>query len=300
MGGSQRVGGSDEERPINTPNLRAGLADRLFMPPIVSRLTANAPVQRLVVNTGEDSFHDEVSGERGWIVAKDIDVALQHGGVGQKIVEADALGTADPIGGSENIYLEGHGSPDFLGDKDPEDVADALRPVLPDPYVGTIYSLSCSAGVASEPDSFSGIEMLARELGLATRMEGAAGVALNHPALPGSHRAIRSGNFDAADLIIDKKITGYDINRMWSDYIEKVWTGSLPLAAAVATDMTEAFYVDVAETLDTLGYLLPTNADTMVVEDAEGYGEIGEGSLEHEDQAPDTSNPFSVLVRGKD
>ena len=64
--------------------------------------------------------------------------------------------------------------------------------------------------------------------------------------------------------------------------------------------MTEAFYVDVAETLDTLGYLLPTNADTMVVEDAEGYGEIGEGSLEHEDQAPDTSNPFSVLVRGKD
>jgi hypothetical protein len=248
-----------------TAQLRIALNQRT-RPARLSALSARHPVQRLVVNTGDTPLLDEVQSEKGWIVAKDIDIALLDGGLSQKIVEPDELANTGPIGTNENVYLEGHGSAGELGSADPRDVANWLHPVLPKGYRGTIYSLSCSAGVPTESLP-SGVEALAENLGIPRiRLEGAAGVALNHPNLPGAHRVVKEDKYDSVAEEINKAIDEHGVNVLWKWYLQNVWTGGLHTAAAAATGFSKAFYIDITERLERLGALLPTDRDTMVVQ----------------------------------
>ena len=48
-------------------------------------------LQRLIVNVGDDPLRVELKKDNGWIIASDIDAALQRGGEDQDIVELSEL-----------------------------------------------------------------------------------------------------------------------------------------------------------------------------------------------------------------
>ena len=225
---------------------------------------AGAPVQRLVINTGDDALPAELSLDRGWIVGSDMDIAFQEGGYGQKVKELDAVGPADRVRPTENIYLEGHGEPGKLGTTLPADVAAVLNPIIPSDYQGKIRSHSCSAGASPGPNLPSGVEALANALNEpGIRVQGASGVALNHLAYferggpEQGTRVIAPGAVH--DLAVDTAInnTRGPVDRAWRQYVQSRGgtIKNFQDAAVTATKVSRKFYKNLERRVE--NHLLP-------------------------------------------
>lgn len=220
--------------------------------------SGDQPVQRIVVNTGDVSLSTELAKREGWIIASDIQVALQEGGYGQKICELNALdGKIDP---TENIYLVGHGSEGYLGDKEAEAVAPGLNSIIPDDYQGVIRSLNCSSGVGG----VSAVEELAELTVQKTIVRGANGVALNHTAYEGGSRIIPEADWDTAEPIVEQHIEG--VHAKWEKYIKEtgIYPSLFKLDAVFADLISDTFYKKLETTLDDRGLLLSKDEDMTV------------------------------------
>ncbi|MEM0997760.1 MAG: hypothetical protein AAGN35_11790 [Bacteroidota bacterium] len=146
-------------------------------------------MQRLVVHTGHGSLLDDVNRDAGWITSSTLQVALNHGPNGQDIIELSQLGGYGGLGQNENIYLVGHGRADNIGVQDPRDLADAVRPRLPQGYRGNIISLNCSSGQGVENSAIHAFTDRINLLGIV--VDGPRGPSLHHPNIPEQVRVIK-------------------------------------------------------------------------------------------------------------
>ena len=221
-------------------------------------------VQRLVVNTGHPSFREELKKPKGWIVASDMDLAYQEGGSTQDTLELDEVKKyGKTVGRTENIYLEGHGAPGYLGITLPSEVAKALNSVIPIDYQGRIRSHSCSAGAKPSSSGLSGIEGLARSLSVSgIEIYGASSVALNHALYQDTYGTRSFGprkeDKDALDTQIDNTIG--PVNIAWAKYVRDTHHGTIerddyPDAAAHATTISVSLYEDLIH--ETHEHMLP-------------------------------------------
>lgn len=223
--------------------------------------SSTAPIQRVIINTGEDSLVTELSKENGWIIASDIQVALESGGWNQKIYELNQLGGLT-INADENIYLVGHGEEGLLGDKEARTISPSLNAIIPDEYNGIIRSLNCSSGAGGYA---SGVVKLARRMVQKTIVQGAKGVAINHPSYQGGGRVIPEDRYKEAEPIIEANIQG--VHDKWTDYVTA--TGIIPalfkLDAIFATLISDSFYRDLEIALERRGLLMDKAQDTQSV-----------------------------------
>ena len=215
------------------------------------------PIQRIIINTGEADLVTELRKEEGWIIASDIEVALQQGGFNQGIYELNQLGGVQ-IDANENIYLVGHGEEGVLGNERAQDISPAINAILPDDYSGVIRSLNCSSGAGGMD---SGVVGLARRMVQKTMVIGANGIALNHPVYPGGTRVIPEDKWDEAEPIIDEHIEA--VHDEWTRYVAD--TGITPalfkLDAVFASLISETFYIDLERELERHHLLIPTDRD---------------------------------------
>ncbi len=221
--GNRSVAGylADGQQPGARPASGALIRDRRG--PAAGHSAAGAPlgIQRLVVNVGEDSLRDELAKPVGWIIASDIDQALQKGGEDQDIEELDDLNDqSTAVDADEDIYLVGHGSPWMVGARLPEEVADALMHVIPNAYAGIVRSLSCSTGVVDAARR-SAVSSLQQALGhQGPPVTGVSGVALSHPAYESGSRGVTDEKFDKyVDPQIEKTIGS--VNEDWIRWVNK-------------------------------------------------------------------------------
>jgi hypothetical protein len=228
---------------------------------------SSAPVQRLIVNVGDETLKAELAKPTGWIIASDIDVALQKGGEDQDIVELSELAGAQ-FEGEEDIYLVGHGAPGLLGSELPVRVARELNKIVPREYKGSITSLSCSAGVGETGKAkSSGVSRLATNLRNKKKsgvsVKGLSGIALNHPAYEGGGRAIKSEAIyeKYVEPEINKEIES--VNEDWAAYVKKNGLADLKKAALMATTLSMQFYEKLERRVRR--YLLPKEEDTTTV-----------------------------------
>jgi len=223
---------------------------------------ADKVAQRVVINTGHTDLVTELKGDNGWIIASDIQVALEKGGYSQRIFELAAVPKDYKVGKGENIYLVGHGRAGLLGSKLPSKIAPQLNHIMPGDYTGQVESLSCSAGVAVSGVRASGVVGLAKQLVGRTIVIGADGVALNHPAYPNGRRVIPEDKWSGkADKIVDKHIQA--VHDEWKAYVDAtgIYPSLFKLDAAFATLISDQFYKNLESDLEAKGYLKPAGAD---------------------------------------
>jgi len=198
-------------------------------------------LQRLIVNVGDDPLRVELKKDNGWIIASDIDAALQRGGEDQDIVELSQLRRLAVIDDDEDVYLVGHGSPGEVGAKLPLAVGRALLRVLPKGYAGGIYSLSCSTGVVDASGSSAVSELRKALFARGSSVTGVAGIALSHSAYEGTSRAITEEQYDRfVEHAINKTIAG--VNEDWRAWAAKNGMGDLRKASLIATAFSMSFY----------------------------------------------------------
>jgi hypothetical protein len=220
--------------------------------------------QRVIVNVGRDDLATELAKKTGWIVASDMQIALQEGGYGQAIFELGAVPQTFKVDTGENIYLQGHGSQGRLGSKLPQDVAPTLNRILPVDWAGYVRSFNCSSGEGPG----SGIAGLAARAVQKMTVFGANGVALNHPAYKGGTRTIPKDKWPQAEGEVNKHIAA--VNDKWSGYVAR--TGIVPslfrLDALYATLISESFYLELEQRLESQGFLLPVDQGVAKAEHA--------------------------------
>jgi hypothetical protein len=196
-------------------------------------------IQPLIVNVGDDALSTELAKDVGWIVASDIDVALQRGGEDQAIIELGATAGHGKIDAGEDIYLVGHGDPGRVGATLPRTVATALKRVIPGGYQGTIRSLSCSTGAPHK--GTTAVAKLHTALnGRGRGVTGASGIALNHSAYESGTRVVK-GEYDRyVGPEIDRTIGS--VNDDWKEWVQTNGVGDLKKAALIATVYSMNFY----------------------------------------------------------
>jgi hypothetical protein len=201
-------------------------------------------IQRMIINVGEDSLYDELAKPNGWIIASDIDIALQEGGDDQEIWEFNQLekyrATGRKVSHEEDIYLVGHGSAQLVGVKLPEEVSKQLLRILPKNYRGTIRSLSCSTGQMNEQGK-SAVSKLKTNLSKRTNVTGVSGITLNHSVYEGGSRAITETQYERyVEPAINQTIAS--VNEDWEAYVKAHGVSNLKKAALVATSFSMHFY----------------------------------------------------------
>ncbi len=218
--------------------------------------TAGNAVQRVIINTGRENLTTELSKDTGWIIASDIQVALEQGGEDQQIFELNNVPGNFKVEPGENIYLVGHGSAGKIGHKLPKDVAPELNRILPDNYTGIVRTLNCSSAAGGGE---SAVARLAGTMVQKTIVRGANGVAINHPSYPNGTRVIPEDKYDEAKPLINQHIAA--VNIKWVNYVRD--TGIIPalfkLDAFFATLISESFYLDLEHELDDRNLLLPAH-----------------------------------------
>jgi hypothetical protein len=193
----------------------------------VLNATDSVVVQPVIVNVGEDALYAEFRKYNGWIVAKDVYIAFFEGGAGQATFELSDNVTNTKLGDSENIYLQGHGSPGKVGHYPAHDVANFIvKFTFPEFWLGKIRAYCCSAGLGSALND-SGVAELAAALAikkniilLTVEVTGAAGVALNCRSYPNGTRVFK--NDAAAGKRIDDAIkrTRGPVDAEWKKWVE--------------------------------------------------------------------------------
>lgn len=228
-------------------------------------VTQHEVAQRVIINVGSEDLQTELAKDTGWIVASDMQIALQEGGYGQAIFELNAVPQTFVVGTNENIYLQGHGSQGRLGGQLPRDVAPELNRILPQDWAGYVRSFNCSSGAGGQ---HSGIAGLARRAVQKMTVFGANGVALNHPAYKGGTRTIPENKWAQAESEVDLHIAA--VNDKWHGYVAR--TGIVPslfkLDALYATLISESFYLELEQRLESKGLLLPVDQGVVKAEHA--------------------------------
>ncbi|MDA0160613.1 hypothetical protein OM076_10085 [Solirubrobacter ginsenosidimutans] len=245
--------------------------------------SSRGSLQRLIVNVGHDMLDTELRKDNGWIIAKDIEIALRDGGVTQQVRELALVSAYKGLKRDENIYLVGHGAPGFVGVKDAEEVAAALGLALPEDYAGKIKSLSCSTGTAPMPTEkeqryWSGVAELAALLErVSVPVEGAYGIALNHPAFQGAKRTVKPGADNWDKVLAEIVKTQKYVDAAWKNYVAPLAKQpmlepfmTIPLMAEM---LSRPFYVDLERRIEP--YLVDKTEDTTIaVSSGTGFSSI--------------------------
>jgi hypothetical protein len=200
--------------------------------------------QPLIINAGEDPFYAEFRKYNGWIVAKDVYIAFFEGGAMQTTLELSDDATRIKLGADENIYLQGHGSPGMVGNYPAHIIADFIAKFqFPSPWVGNIRAYCCSAGLGSAYNDSGAAELAAAlsskkitEL-FATKVTGAAGVAINCRTYAGGTRVLK--NDAAAQKRVDDQIdkTRAPVDVAWKQWVEKNIAPFIPEGAHIPSGL---------------------------------------------------------------
>lgn len=244
--------------------------------PAAHRSVASAPMQRLIISVGGRTLSEDTTRDVGWITASTLQVALDHGGQGQDIIEYAELNGYSKIKADENIYFVGHGSKGYIGTRDPAELARATGLILPEDYQGSIISLNCSSGATKdEASEDSGVDAFADTIKLdGVVVAGPQGVSLHHPAIPGKVRAIKDGHYRPAVL---SKILAMQspIDEAWrtardqvvqsNAYISAAPAEQIKMLAGASIELSAKFYVDLVDWADKEGHLYPADEPHLAV-----------------------------------
>ncbi|WP_028885348.1 hypothetical protein [Teredinibacter turnerae] len=244
--------------------------------PAAHRSVASAPMQRLIISVGGRTLSEDTTRDVGWITASTLQVALDHGGQGQDIIEYAELNGYSKIKADENIYFVGHGSKGKIGTRDPAELARATGLILPEDYQGSIISLNCSSGATKdEASEDSGVDAFADTIKLdGVVVAGPQGVSLHHPAIPGKVRAIKEGHYRPAVL---SKILAMQspIDEAWrtardqvvqsNAYISAAPAEQIKMLAGASIELSAKFYVDLVDWADKEGHLYPADEPHLAV-----------------------------------
>jgi hypothetical protein len=207
-----------------------GLSARLGRAGRDSHAEGQAPlvIQRLIINVGDTPLHEEYRKANGWIVAKDIFVAMSDMAVTpQKIIELNGCSGAITLGTSENIYLQGHGSPGAVAATYGVGlIAKQINKLtFPADYKGKIRAYSCSAGAADKL-SFSilkeGVAELAAQVKVpGITVSGAAGIALNCAYYASGSRANKSDDASQTHCFAEIARTRGPVDLAWKAWVDR-------------------------------------------------------------------------------
>lgn len=240
---------------------------------------AAAPIQRRVVNVGKESLGVEFAKERGWIIAKSVDLTLQWGGKNQTIEPAfERIARGKPVDEKENIYLVGHGAAGHVGSKTRtvQEVIQALNPIIPSGYQGGIFAATCWAG-ASETATGETVKPGVEELASGLKQPnipvvGARGKTYSHPALGGPEGSIRvvkpsaSGRSHEVSSELEKQ---FKVSISWMKEVVKdkkeIPEGELRAAGQKATELSAKFYIQLIATLEKENALFPPGKDAFTI-----------------------------------
>lgn len=150
-------------------------------------------IQRLIVNAGASSLMDEAKKPSGWITLSTLDVGIKMD-TGTNIIERGNIGTGWKIPKDENIFIVGHGAKGKMAAAVSGELADQLRPVIPDGWTGFIAGLTCHAGLAKEGlGEKSGGQQLHENLN--TPVIAAKGSTFTHPGIDMAVRVLKDTSY---------------------------------------------------------------------------------------------------------
>jgi len=219
--------GLEEEASWAGHRAARGLSVRLGAAAASAHRSGARVIQRLIINIGDTRLNVEYRRTNGWIVAKDIFVAMSDRTEPQSIIELDDCSSAITLAIDENIYLQGHGSPGAMAaDYGVGLIAKKLnRLTFPDGYKGAVRAYCCSAGTPDKDSvPFSvlreGVAELAAQLKVPNvSVTGAAGISLNCADYANGTRAIKNDGACQNRIFAEIARTRGPVDAAWATWV---------------------------------------------------------------------------------